>query len=366
MVAVLDTVGLGHARLQLVHRRAGVGLEGELDPGQRDVGRVVERERLQLLLQREVGVVDVAVPAPEEGVADRRRGVADVARVAAALGRHHEGGDDVAEAVVPDVAPQRPGGRLLERAQQLRGQRARAGAVLRHARGHRGEQAVALGLEVVEAQQARVGAVDVAQGLPARAVLVALADRLAVVGERDDRAEPERPPLGVVAREHLLVHVEEQLALAVLELHAARPGPAARGVDDVPVAVVVVAERVLAEPVERRLAADRARELRRRALRRRRRDRRDRELRRLRVVHDEQLDRVADELDVLDVGPALGLRQRGRHARLAALGVGDPHQLAGELERAVELGRDERREAPASGPPWRRSSPRRSRGRRSG
>ena len=175
------------------------------------------------------------------------------------LRRHHEGGDDVPVAVVPDVAPQRAGRRLLERAQQLRGQRARPGAVLRRAGRDRGEQAVALLLELGDEQRARVLAVDVAQRLAARAVLVALADRLAVVGERHDRAEAERAPLGVVAGEHLLVHVEEQLALAVLELHAARAGAPARRVDDVPVAVVVVGERVLAEPVERRLAPDRAR-----------------------------------------------------------------------------------------------------------
>ena len=123
VVAVRDVVGLGHERQQLVDRRAGVGLEGELDVGQRHVGGVVERERLGLLLQREVLVVDVAMPAPEERVADRGRGVADVARLAAAVRRHHERGDDVAEAVVPDVAPERAGGRLLERAEQLRGQR---------------------------------------------------------------------------------------------------------------------------------------------------------------------------------------------------------------------------------------------------
>jgi len=58
--------------------------------------------------------------------------------------------------------------------------------------------------------------------------------------------------------------------------------------------MVVVGQRVLAEPVERGLAPDRPRQLRSRALELRRRDRGDRQPRGLGVVDDEQLDRVAD------------------------------------------------------------------------
>ena len=68
---------------------------------------------------------------------------------------------------------------------------------------------------------------------------------------RFDAPDPGDHPLGVVAGEHLLVHVEEQLAVALLD----GPGGAAVArVGDVPMGVVVVGERVLAVPVERPLA----------------------------------------------------------------------------------------------------------------
>ena len=88
--------------------------------------------------------------------------------------------------------------------------------------------------------------------------VVALGDRGRVRRVRLYRAEARGEPLGVVAREHLLVHVEEQLALPVLAGRAAAAvGHAAHGVDDVPVLVMLVRERVLAEPVDLPLAADR-------------------------------------------------------------------------------------------------------------
>ena len=132
VVAVLDAVGLGHQRLQLVDRRAGVGLEARARrPLSATSGASsnangsacswsakLASSMWRCQRQKNGSRIAVAVSPMSPGSPPPLR-------------RHHERGDDVAVAVVPDVAPQRPGGRLLERAQQLRGQRHRAGAVLR-------------------------------------------------------------------------------------------------------------------------------------------------------------------------------------------------------------------------------------------
>jgi hypothetical protein len=185
------------------------------------------------------------------------------------------------------------------------------------------------------------------------------------------------------------VHVEEQLALARLGPHAAGGARdvAAGRVDDVPVVVVVVGERVLAVPVELRLrrrrgAADvaarggrrldhhgcrghrhaaprlvgRRRGHVRRGFGRRRgllagRGQRlavarlgggDGELaRRVRVVRDEQLERVLGQADRAAVGDLLGPLDRGLDAAVG----GDLAHLPCELGGADALLEVEVREA---------------------
>ena len=159
VVAVLDAVGLGHAAsCSSSTAVAGVGLEARARPRS---ARRRARRRTRTARARswsaKLSVVDVAVPAPEERVADRGRGVADVARVAAAVRRHHEGGDDVAVAVVPDVAPQRAG-RSAPRARPSSSEVSGRGPAPFSAAPavDRRQQAVALRLELGDAQRAGV------------------------------------------------------------------------------------------------------------------------------------------------------------------------------------------------------------------
>jgi hypothetical protein len=193
-----------------------------------------------------------------------------------------------------------------------------------------------------------VAALDVAQPLSRWAFAVSRHDRRLVVLVGLDGVELERAPVGVVAREHLLVHVEEELALAVLEhALAARARDAAARVDEVPVSVVLVGEQVLAQVVERRLlllldggdGRGRTPLLLGEGL-----DGRNREPRALRVVDDEELKRMLHDAGGLLVGEPLGLVERGLDPRLALRLVCRRHQALGHVERAVELLGDEGRE----------------------
>ena len=249
------------------------------------------------------------------------------------------------EAVVPDVAPRRAGARLLERAEQLGGQRLRRAAVLHGRRHDRGVQPVALGLEVRDGQGAGVLAVDVAQRLAAGAVLVALGDRLAVVGERARRGRTRAPAARRRSGRASAGACRRTARPGGPGAGRRRPGWGARGPDRR--CASGGGGRWPAGPRGTSRAPTRGPsapgELGRRALAVRRRDRRDRQPRGLRVVDDEHLDRVADELDVLGLGSALRLLERRAHVLLG----GDLHQLARERDRAVELGRDEGGEAAA-------------------
>jgi hypothetical protein len=113
------------------------------------------------------------------------------------------------------------------------------------------EYGVPLRLELRDGEIQFARDVDVHQPAVRRPVAEALADGRAVVVEGRDRIEAGGPAIGVVAGEHLLVHVEEELTLAVL----APALPARPWVHEVPMAVMFVRERVAAQVLESRLAA---------------------------------------------------------------------------------------------------------------
>ncbi len=356
-------------------------------------GAVGERPRPGLVLPGGVVVVHVLVPLVEDGVADGHLGgghdpgtplrgagehaVAAVVEVAVGAVRPRPQVGDAGEVGLQGGAQEGDrvdGDRRMERFEgeggHGLGQPVAEAFLVAHREPLQADHAGSRGAGA-EALAAHVGAGVVAHGDPG-----------AVVGERPHAGEPQGQALGVVAGEHLLMHVEEDLPLAVLGL--GRPGRiggvrgAAERIDHVPVGVVLVGERVLPvpfEPVaglraahergvdggEPRLplgllqdvqqlgAGDGARERRVRgggelgvAHRQRRDDVHQRPA--ARMVGDEHHQRVVHEVRILPVAHPLVEIEDVLQPLLVGRGVGEAHHLGHQLHGAGEVGPVEGRE----------------------